>query len=568
VGAFYGSIHVRSANVAEVRRALEEVAARRALRFLIAPPSHGWISVYPSGRGQNLSVSADIAASLGVPILHLLLHDDGVFAYALHGAGGPIDKYCSDPDYFGAVEPEQRDGSAGRPGVLATLAENVDIEQIATALERRRGAEPFRARSQLVRVAQLLRIRNVETSYDDLRAGETDGITGWKAFVHVPDLTTEKEAAKRRRAEIAAATRRLQRDGVLLASEKPAQTSLWAMPLFCAHPQGGFLKAWRTSAMPYDADLRWWQPTGESDVGVRIRSTASRIGLSSSGRFLAVGNGAEGWGTVLVDMHDGRTLMTVPLSQSTAYVSFTTDERLMLCRSERDLYFVNMTDAYAVESLRIGHGTNAVLHPNGDRLIADVSTPGGTAALAIIDLSSRTVVSTLRTAVKDLGAWMQAYASGKAVTGFHPQEMPTSLAFSPDGHLLALAVHEGLRVYQWADVLRARESLPEPLFSASSQLVRVNDSWHQHTYGVAMDASRGTVYFSSLEGCVRALNLASGRTTAVFEAPGAPPLVEIDISSDGACLAVVARPGLFSRARQPPAPLWQVWNVGATTGHE
>jgi hypothetical protein len=560
MGAFFGSVHLRSDDVAGVHGALEALATRGPLRFWMAPARAGWISLYPSESGQDRTVSAELAASLAVPVLHLLLHDDDVFAYRLYRSGVIVDEYCSAPDYFEPAESAQWQATAGRPELLAALVPDGDRAQLAAALERAPASgDAFRARWQLQRVASLLNIANVETSYEHLREGETKDIEGWQGFRHVPDLAVEKEATRRRRAEVAADTKRLQREGRLLFSEKargPRPLGFAPQPVLCAHPRGGFLRAWCALGAPRPVELEWWRSDGLTPSGLRISSKVYRIRVSSSGRFLGVGHAAGEWSAELVDLASGQRLATVALPSVAEHVSFSADERLMICRSQGALLLAPTTAADQVESVPLEHGRNVACHPSGEWLVADV--PAG---LAIVSLPERRVVSQLKTATHDLSEWMTAFASGRALAGFHPAEVPTSLAFSPDGRLLVLAVREGLRVYTWADVLRAEASLPGPVFSASSSPVRTEHSWLQNTYGLEIDGARGRAYFSGLEGCVRALDLDSGETTMLLEVPGAPALTDLALASDAASLAVVANPGLFERKRNRPAPLWQVWRL-------
>jgi hypothetical protein len=62
MGAFYGSVHLRSEDAAAVRAVVEELARAGSTRFLIATPTNGWIAAYPSESGQDFSVSSAIAA--------------------------------------------------------------------------------------------------------------------------------------------------------------------------------------------------------------------------------------------------------------------------------------------------------------------------------------------------------------------------------------------------------------------------------------------------------------------------------------------------------------------------
>ena len=57
MGAFYGSVQVRSKDRDPVKAAAEEVARQRQICMLIGPVLNGWIGVYPEGSGQDGTVS-------------------------------------------------------------------------------------------------------------------------------------------------------------------------------------------------------------------------------------------------------------------------------------------------------------------------------------------------------------------------------------------------------------------------------------------------------------------------------------------------------------------------------
>ena len=196
----------------------------------------------------------------------------------------------------------------------------------------------------------------------------------------------------------------------------------------------------------------------------------------------------------------------------------------MICRSQGELRLVSTGEGNPARPILLGAGRSATVHPDGRWLVADVQE-GGSIGLALVDLREERVVRVLSTARNDLAAWMAAHAAGKALTGFHPQEVPNQVDFTPDGRQIVLAVLEGLRVYSWEDVLRAEGSLPAPLASAQADLVRVDSGWMRNTYGSASDRRRALVLFAGLEGRVRALGIETGRTTAVLEVPGNPPIM-------------------------------------------
>ena len=73
MGAFYGSIHIRTDEVETVRGALANIAKRK-WKFLVSPVMDGWIAAYPNVNGQDERVSKALAKKLDWPILHVAVH--------------------------------------------------------------------------------------------------------------------------------------------------------------------------------------------------------------------------------------------------------------------------------------------------------------------------------------------------------------------------------------------------------------------------------------------------------------------------------------------------------------
>jgi len=560
MGSFYGSVHVRMEDRPQLLQALGDIARAGKTRFLVSPPAGGWTGIYPSEGGQDFAVSAAVAARVTGPVLHLVLHDEDVFAYRLYDAGGVIDEYDSNPDYFQESSPARWNETAGRPQALAALGGKGDVTQFARILSRERaGTDPFRAGQQLEGVAALLGIANVETSYEYLQDGDAEGVKGRKRFVHIPDLSAEKEARRRHKADVTAALKKLERDGVLLVAKKAksGRYGLPSTPTFCPIAQGGYLVAWADADAPYATTVERWQaPWHEpSDPGLRVQTRVSHMSASRDGRFLAVNRAAREWTTDLLDVNDWRVLETVPMP----HVTFTNDGNLLICRSQTSLQLVPTDGQTGARTVKIGGGASAAVHPEGRWLVADVRD-GHACGVALVDLGEMRLVRVMSTVRHDLTAWMAEVSAGKAVTGFRPQEVPTKVGFSPDGGLLILGVEDGVRIYSWNEVLDARGSLPPPRAAADSALVQVPSSLLRHTYGFAWDGPRARVLSPALDGHVHALDVASGAATTILKMPGTPPLGEMAVADDGATFALVVHSGLFERGRRPP-PVWQVWNL-------
>ena len=101
MGAFYGSVQVRSEDRNRVKAAADEVARQRQIRMLIGPVLNGWVGVYPEGSGQDGTVGRDLAQRISGDVVHFLVHDEDIFAYWLYRDGQLIDSFHSRPGYFG-----------------------------------------------------------------------------------------------------------------------------------------------------------------------------------------------------------------------------------------------------------------------------------------------------------------------------------------------------------------------------------------------------------------------------------------------------------------------------------
>lgn len=185
MGGFYGSIHIKTTDTESVRIALGTLAFDGGINFLLAPAINGWVTVFPEGSGQDVSVTAKLAATIQHPMLHCLVHDDDVFIYEFYQGGKHVDSYNSCPDYFGGDETEHGGTLEGFDAILPDaddrklLRELLDEEGFTFEVER------------LERFADLLGLPNALASYEYLQEGEQDDVEQWEDFVHVPDLPEE-----------------------------------------------------------------------------------------------------------------------------------------------------------------------------------------------------------------------------------------------------------------------------------------------------------------------------------------------------------------------------------------
>jgi hypothetical protein len=207
MGGFYGSIHFRTTDRDAILLLAGDLARERDGKMWCGPALDGWVSIYPSGSGQDPTLAEQAAARFAGEIFYVAVHDDDVFLYRYFREGALVDAYWSRPGYFGEESRGEQEKEVGAPDKFAHLI--ADVARVRRLLDEDASFEVER----LIAFAELLGIPNAATSYEYLEQEEIEDIRGWKQFRHVPDRRAERSAAKRRRA---AEHARLQKDGTLL----------------------------------------------------------------------------------------------------------------------------------------------------------------------------------------------------------------------------------------------------------------------------------------------------------------------------------------------------------------
>ncbi len=580
MGSHYGSVHVRAATAKQVKAALETVAAATGQRFFVSPPRDNWVTAYPSEAGQDFAVSEKVAQLLdGEDVLHLLVHDDDIFAYRFYRGGLALDEYSSDPDYFGDVPAEEHARPAGQADVFSGLLRDVP-ETLGAVLRRyRTHSSPSleailrtgrsEATRRMVQMATLLGLSGTETSYEYLLSGNARDRRG---LVHVPDRSSEVSARKRAAQALRAYRARLAREGVLLFSRVgEGRGPLAAFPQICAHHHSGFFLAWAEHGVPRDArPLQLlsapWETT--EDVGIALDPTVHGLALSPSGRLLAVGHASGSWIVEVWSLDDGVRKARLAAKRAVEALAFTSDEAHILTLSDgrvevRDVATGAVGAAFegARQALAAHPQEGTIVHGEGD---------GHEMRIGIRGMDGAPLRS-LRTRANDFATWQEAVARGAAETGFSPHEAPRVLAFTPDGRHLLLVVNEGLRVYAWDEVKSANGALPAPISVGETALVRREGrfrSAHRFTYDVAFDPARNLALFCGLDGAVRALDIASGEARVLLEIPGRPAVWKMALASDRTALATVSQLMDDEGGRRRTPPVFDVWDYPRLLGEQ
>jgi hypothetical protein len=376
MGAFYGSVHLRTEDRKAVRKILERLAKKQQCRFLLGPALRGWVAVYPEMHGQDARIAKALAGKFPGTVLYVMVHDDDFFAYTLYQGGQVVDQYNSCPDYFddfgdGDEEFDDEAGAelGGRPEAFRDLLpDERTLEHLRALLSAPR---PLFSGESLQRFADLLRLPNAVTSYEYLNGGETDDIEGWDDFLHVPDQSAAKAQERAAEADLAATKDRLRADGLLLLEQVGAgQLSL---PAWCPdRGGGGFLSIAASLGGRGQCPIEHHGPPWTAPLpapGILAEVATRVLEVSPSGRYLAAGDALGK--TRLWDLDRGTPVLEVAQPRHVIWIGFTPDEKHLITLSAEQAAVTALDGGQRVGSCPIVPAKVAAVHPSGTLVVAD-----------------------------------------------------------------------------------------------------------------------------------------------------------------------------------------------------
>lgn len=361
MGAFYGSTQVRTKDREKVIQAAQSVAKSKGIHCHIGPALNGWIGVYPENSGQDDSVGAEIARALGGEVLHLLLHDDDVMAYWFWIDGRLEDSYWSAPGYFGEEDRDAQERMAGNPEILAKI-NGAPSDRLRAVL--RRDEDTTFESERLERLSDLLGIRNAMTSYEYLKAGETEGIAGWRKFQEIPQdvIDSEKQAGRERRKQINARKKQLRVAGLLLHE----QIQKREMPRVCGI-RGGFLAGWTGWRNGPEKMECYKEPWTEPEIvaldasvpinGITADAAGQRAAMSL-GRSVAV------W-----EVGTWKQLLIVPQDDWAIDVALSHDGRLLAYTTRQEVVAIEVDSGNQILSRSISSDRHLAFSPSATWLV-------------------------------------------------------------------------------------------------------------------------------------------------------------------------------------------------------
>jgi len=597
-----------------VQKILQDLSAKKEWRFLLAPPLQTWIAVYPEHHGQDDRVSRAIAKRWATDVLHVLVHDDDIFCYFYYRAGKLVDQYDSNPDYFRKASAAKKARLRGEPASFRELLAEKQLRRLEELLHPESHARPTFASEVLQSFAGLLELPNALTSYEYLMEDETEGIDGWERFIHVPDMTAEKNQLKQMEVAAVREMRELRESGVLLLEESAGDEWGGSMPAACADSrEPGFLVCLTKSSAQERCPLQRYVPPwsrGPSPTGIEFESCAYLLRCENSrGNLLLAGEGGR---TEVWDLDTRTRVATVPHTTHLRWVGLTPTDVLSLTIDKLTVTSLREGSQRTI-SLVPGSARNATVNPTGSWLVInlqtklgvydldsgrfvkfvylgqrlDHTTMIGAAIRKIIDALQHPDPEALQILIKGMAPGLEAAGDQKSMVesmqrqieqlqqsfGTPDQHIQGSdhlavAEFSPDGRWLFCGTDQGVRVLDWASISNSAEDNPSPIYATAPEPASVMDGREvggkNDVYALAYDRVGNRLLYAGLAGTIGFVNLADGRCGTLLGISGAPAILSLHLSCDCTGLCCICKPGFAERSISKHKPaLLQIWNYSA-----
>lgn len=593
MGAFYSSIQVRGEDRDAVKTALAGIASEGGHKYLLGPVLDGWIGVYSDHYGEDGECSAALSKRLHTIVLSLMVHDSDVFFCNFFRNGELLNAYSSDPDNFETVSASEHERLKAKPELFRDLVKSPkEFGELSQLLDRGGAAPQFDFEEyRLEKFASLLGIWNTLTSYEYLTEGERDGVKDWKKFIHIPDLTVEKNAKRALQARIKAEKRRLQKEGILLAEIKAPLASApiaWGTDALT----NGIIAALRS---PDESEARlvtiappWKQ--GIQPATLKSDWTADNFCTSSSGRWLAGGFAYGDWKLRVWDWRGKEMAFEITLDRAVQWVTFSQDEQWLYGLGGGEFVVIDMSKKRAVLSIKSLEGARgAAVHPSGKVVVIGLQTH-----LGIIDVNQGKLVkklplgryklsfdrfpglaekSVLDQLLKNPEPFRKhgletpeqivSWLAANRYFMIEQQESAFDLGFTPDGRHFFAAIR-GIRIFDWEKFLSASDEAPPPLFSVDAPRDNPTDpNSHPLAYCVRFDPERDLVLSSCLAGVIQYVNIHNGQSGTLLKLPDEVTVWRFELTADrqAICCMCATRPNIRNQTKR--INFLQVWHYPA-----
>ena len=625
MGALYGSIQVRSQDRERVKAAAEQVARAKNIHCLVSPANNGWVAVFPENHGQDNSVGREIAKILNEEdVLHLMVHDDDVFAYWLYRKGELVDSYWSSPGYFGEENCAAEEKMAGNPEAFRPLIAD-RVEELPALLAR--DVSPVFASETLQEFAKVLRIPAAVNAYEYLKAGEWQGIKGWRQFQEVPAEQARARSDEKRRARelVKSERKRLAAAGLLLVNDEHqaemARGCTWREGFLVAWPDYRGTVSFNSYEEPWTAPSPIPLQTPAHITELASDAKGKRVVMSAGDRVSiwdAPESGRDGWRhvadvpegdvaigvaisadaetvahasrqeIVVTEIHSGRKLLAIP-AQGRQHLAFDPSGE-WLAATGNTLALISLRQGPHLRELYVGGKSN--LGPAFGELLRSKMREVDLDALdqqrrAMMDKTVQMLQTHLKKKLisqeqldemcrrmeksfEETKSRMIALKEGRLPPApAQGNEHVSCVGFSRDGRWLWCGTSVGLRVYEWSGVPReSGADVPRPRFSFDLPGTPQFDQFN-HVNAVAEEIDAPAIVFGGGTGRLYRLDLTTGEARELVKLPDQVAIYALSMSLDGQTLGVAAHrvpTALRALGLKDQRCTWSVWSYPKLRG--
>lgn len=449
---------------------------------------------------------------------------------------------------------------------------------------------------RLEKFAKLLDLPNAVGAYEYLQNGERHGIKQWKQFVHIPDLTNEKQARRAAKTKAKADMKKLVKDGLLildLAGDKTAHPLFPSFPVWCIDASSNeVLLAWTGSPIGHAGvanvsrvDVR----TGKMiDAGVRVSSHLHSMAASPNGAWLAVGCACGDWKTQICDLKTGKLAWEIPQSRAVSEVCFSQSNQALYSLSESTISEINPDTGTVNHKISLQDGSDKmVLHPAGEHMVAVCQ-----GLVTIVHLPSKVVLKSVwirqqpgpmmdlmeQIKTRQLDEKFMEVIQGGASSEererirrqmerhFLPKQGVFSVSFGALGNYLFCGTYEGVNVIPWEKILAASDgdAVEVQTFIPAEQMEQEEAvSIGNLIRAVPVDSVKRRLLFAGMEGMVKFVNFQDGRIDRLLTPPIKRPFWRLSLTPDRISLVGTATPKREARGKNGEPSCFQIWNYKA-----
>jgi hypothetical protein len=160
-------------------------------------------------------------------------------------------------------------------------------------------------------------------------------------------------------------------------------------------------------------------------------------------------------------------------------------------------------------------------------------------------LSDAELPAFLEESSRSVQAWLQSSGFPRSA----PVEHARRILFSGDGRLLFCTTGADLRIFDWDALLASNQEFPEPRFLLAPEGHRPDTK--ETIVALVEDPRRNLLLIGTDQGRIGAVDLETGSQRTMLQIPGALPIGEMGLSTDGTVLYTTLCPEI---ARTEPGP--------------